>query len=172
MRLYSDGSYEWKGVARVASSGTRRGRFDVEAYRQAKPLISDADIGRFRDKYEGGSDCTTWTTDQQTVVIGIMDGSEGSKAYGLQKQAEKLDAAGKSGGDALRSTADKLTAGAAALRSDGSDGKMANLVSQAAYTAAGGTANGAAAVPVGNTNNTLVNKDNKAGFLSGTGIAK
>lgn len=75
MRLYSDGSYEWTGVAHVTRSGTRRGRFDVEVYRQAKRLISNADIGQFRDKYESGPDCTTWTTDQQTVVIGIEDGA-------------------------------------------------------------------------------------------------
>ena len=99
MRLYSDGSYEWKGVAHVASSGTRRGRFDVETYRQAKRLISDADIGQFRDKYEGGPDCTTWTTDQQTVVIGIMDGSQektivhylGCEGFARQDELRRLE---------------------------------------------------------------------------------
>jgi RHS repeat-associated protein len=116
-----------------------------------------------------------WSDDEWNKFKAIQKAAAadlGAKAYDLQKQADKLDAAGKSGGDALRSTADKLTSGAAALRSDGSDGKMANLVSQAAYTAAGGTANGAAAVPSGDTNKMLVNVDNKAGFLSGTGIAK
>ena len=99
MRLYRDGSYEWTGVAHVARSGTRRGRLDVEAYRQAKRLILEADIGQFRDEYEGGSDCTTWTTDQQTVVISIVEGSQektivhylGCEGFARQDELRRLE---------------------------------------------------------------------------------
>jgi hypothetical protein len=68
----------------------------------------------------------------------------------LNAKADKLDAKGKSGGDALREKAGHLSAGAAALKSNGSDGKVANGYSKEEYAKLpGSTANGAASAPVG-----------------------
>jgi hypothetical protein len=90
----------------------------------------------------------------------------------LDTRADKLDAKGKSGGGELRAAAGHLREGAAALRSDGSDGKMANMVDGATYQAAGGDPNGAAGVPPSNRDIMLVNRDNAKGFFSSTEMAK
>ncbi|WP_394203863.1 RHS repeat-associated core domain-containing protein [Marinagarivorans algicola] len=68
------------------------------------------------------------------------------KAGKLEKKAGKLDAKGKGGGSELRQKASNLKAGANALNSNGSDGKVANAVSGATYQSMGGSANGAAFV--------------------------
>jgi hypothetical protein len=47
----------------------------ADAYRRALQLTSEARIEEFRGKYEGGADCATWTTDQQTVVISVRNSS-------------------------------------------------------------------------------------------------
>ena len=75
MELYSDGRYVWNGRSHVSVAGTRRGRMTADAYRLALHLTSEARIEEFRDNYEGGADCATWTTDQQTVVIGLRNSS-------------------------------------------------------------------------------------------------
>jgi hypothetical protein len=93
------------------------------------------------------------------------------RASKLESKADKLDAKGKSGGSDLRSQASELREGAAALRSDGSDGKMANMLDGAAYEAAGGTPGGAAAVPRSDRDTMLVNRDNVDGFF-GLKLAK
>lgn len=56
------------------------------------------------------------------------------RADKMDKKAAKLDAKGKAGGDNLRTASSNLRGGAAALRSDGSDGKMANAVSASDWT--------------------------------------
>lgn len=89
------------------------------------------------------------------------------RADKLDKKADRLDAKGKSGGDALRATAGHLRDGAGALRSDGSDGKMANAVDAATYQGMGGSANGAAFVNGVNGTTMTVNKDNAAAWNSG-----
>ena len=71
------------------------------------------------------------------------------RAGKLEAKAAKRDAKGKRGGDALRQKATSLRGGAAALRSDGSDSKMASVVDQATYTAMGGTEGGVARAQVG-----------------------
>lgn len=63
----------------------------------------------------------------------------------LEAKAAKLDAKGKSGGDALRTKAGYLNAGASALRSDGKDGKVANAVSKEVYASMPGHTEGGAA---------------------------
>jgi RHS repeat-associated protein len=69
------------------------------------------------------------------------------KAAKLDKKAAKLEEKGKTEKAADRRTAaDNLSAGAAVLRSDGSDGRKANAVNSATYQSMGGTANGAAFV--------------------------
>ncbi len=68
----------------------------------------------------------------------------------LNDKADDLDADGKPGGDALREKAGALSAGAAALKSNGSDGKIANGYSKEGYAQLPkSTANGAASAPVG-----------------------
>ena len=94
------------------------------------------------------------------------------RAAKLEKKADKLDKKGKEGGSDMRSRAAALRGGAEAMRSDGSDGKMASMVDSAAYVAAGGTELGAAGVMPSDTNKMLVNRGNAAGFLSSTGMAK
>jgi RHS repeat-associated protein len=71
------------------------------------------------------------------------------RAAKLDQKADKQEAKGKNGAGAMRQKATSLRGGAAALRSDGSDGKMANVVSQSAYTAMGGSAGGVARADVG-----------------------
>lgn len=85
------------------------------------------------------------------------------RAGKLEAKADKLDAKGKSGGAELRATADHLRDGASALRSDGSDGKMANQVDSATCQKMGGTENGAAFV-VGNGPIMTVNEGNAAAW--------
>ncbi len=75
MELYIDGTFVWNGRAHVSVVGKRTGRSMIAAYRQALQLISEANIDGFRDKYEGGADCATWTTDQQTVAISVRTAS-------------------------------------------------------------------------------------------------
>ncbi len=66
----------------------------------------------------------------QKAAAGKME----SKATSLEKQAAKLDKKGKEGGDDLRTAASNLREGAKALRSDGSDGKLAYAGSSSAMT--------------------------------------
>jgi hypothetical protein len=71
----------------------------------------------------------------------------------MDRKADKLDANGKAGGDALGGKADTLRSGVTALRSDGSaatGGYMANAVDQAAYESMGGSVDGAAMVDPNN----------------------
>jgi RHS repeat-associated protein len=63
-----------------------------------------------------------------------------SRAASLEKRAAELDAKGKPGGDALRERATALRAGSAFLKSDGSDGSMAHMLSGAAWTGSAGAA--------------------------------
>ncbi len=71
------------------------------------------------------------------------------RAGKLEAKAAKLDAKGKEGGDAMRQQATSLRGGAAALRSDGSDGKMANVLSQSDFTAKGFSNAAVAAAEIG-----------------------
>ena len=71
------------------------------------------------------------------------------RANKLEARAAKRDAKGKQGGDALRQKATSLRGGAAALLSDGTDGKMANVVDVAAYMALGGSERGPARAEIG-----------------------
>ncbi|GFE88446.1 RHS repeat domain-containing protein [Steroidobacter agaridevorans] len=82
------------------------------------------------------------------------------RAQRLDKQANKLDAKGKPGGDDLRIAATNLRNGAKDLRSDGSDGKLAHAVDGETYVKMGGTTGGAARAEVGG-NEMWINKDNK-----------
>ncbi|RYY02166.1 MAG: hypothetical protein EOO53_14115 [Gammaproteobacteria bacterium] len=71
-------------------------------------------------------------------------------ATGLNAKADKLDKGGKGGGDEKRAQANSLSAGAKALRSDGSDGKVANALSKGDYSKLpNATAAGAALADVG-----------------------
>jgi hypothetical protein len=88
----------------------------------------------------------------------------------MEAKAAKLDAKGKSGGDSLRAKAGNLNAGAAALRSNGSDGKIASAVSSDTYQSMGGSATGAAFVK-GNGPVMTVNIDNKDAWGSGGRMA-
>ena len=85
----------------------------------------------------------------------------------MEAKAAKLDAKGKPSGDALRAKAGHLNSGASALRSNGSDGKIANAVNSATYQSMGGSATGAAFVK-GNGPVMTVNVDNKAAWNSGS----
>ena len=67
------------------------------------------------------------------------------KAAKLEEKAAKAEAKGDAyKAAAARTAAGNLSAGAAALRSDGSDGKIANAVNSATYQSLGGDRNGAA----------------------------
>jgi len=77
MELYRDGRYVWNGRAHVSAIGTRNGGRTSDAYRQAMHLVAAADFESFKDNYETGPDCSTWTTDQQTVVVSVRNGSTG-----------------------------------------------------------------------------------------------
>jgi hypothetical protein len=57
-----------------------------------------------------------------------------NRAAKLEKKADKLEKKGKEGGDNLRTAASNLRKGSDALKSDGSDGKMANAVSAENWT--------------------------------------
>jgi hypothetical protein len=84
-----------------------------------------------------------------------------NRAGKFEAKADKLDAKGKDGGDALRTKAGYLNAGASALRSNGSDGKIANAVSGSVYASMPGhSPNGAASV-ANNGPIMTVNIDNK-----------
>lgn len=89
----------------------------------------------------------------------------------MERRADRLDARGREGGDQLRADAGNLRAGAAALRSDGSDGRMANAVDQATYESMGGSANGAAFVR-NNGPIMTVNRDNAAAWNSGNQMTR
>lgn len=93
------------------------------------------------------------------------------RAAALDQKAAKLDGKGKSGGDTLRATAAHLRDGAAALRSDGSDGKVANRVDAQTYQAMGGSKDGAAFVQ-GNGPIMTVNGGNAAAWTSGTSMSQ
>lgn len=70
------------------------------------------------------------------------------RAEKLERTADKLERKGRSEKAAERRTAaGHLAAGAEALRSDGSDGRIANAVDQAVYRSMGGSVDGAAFVP-------------------------
>lgn len=77
MELYSDGRYVWNGRAHVSVVGTRRGNLTTDAYRQALQLVAESAFESFKDSYEEGQDCSTWTTDQQTVVVSVRNGLKG-----------------------------------------------------------------------------------------------
>ncbi|MES1263999.1 MAG: RHS repeat-associated core domain-containing protein, partial [Peristeroidobacter soli] len=89
-----------------------------------------------------------------------------SRANKLDSKADKLDAKGKQGGAALRAQAARLRDGVAALRSNSSDGKIANAVDAATYQALGGSKNGAAFVKGVGGKVMTVNKDS-TGWNSG-----
>lgn len=85
------------------------------------------------------------------------------KASKLESKANKLDSKGKPGGDRLRSEANSLKAGAASLRSDGSDGKFAYAESGENYAACYPvSAGGAAFVPQSNKNIMIINLSSEA----------
>jgi RHS repeat-associated protein len=88
------------------------------------------------------------------------------RADRMERRADRLDAGGREGGDQLRADAGNLRAGAAALRSDGSDGRMANAVDQATYENMRGSRDGAAFVR-NNGPIMTVNRDNAAAWNSG-----
>lgn len=92
-------------------------------------------------------------------------------ANNLDKKAAGFDAKGKPGGESLRAAAGRLRAGAEALRSDGSDGKIANQVDAATYKSMGGSETGAAFVK-GNGPVMTVNKDNADAWNSGSRMAQ
>jgi hypothetical protein len=72
---------------------------------------------------------TGWTDDTWKKFNAVQQKAAGDmekQAGKLDTKADKLDSKGRSGGDALRQTAGNLRSGAEALRSDGSDGKIAN----------------------------------------------
>jgi RHS repeat-associated protein len=73
------------------------------------------------------------------------------RAAKLDTKAAKLDQKGKSGGDALRQRASALRGGASALRSDGSDGRMANVVDGATFSGMNFDKDAVAAATVGGT---------------------
>jgi RHS repeat-associated protein len=77
------------------------------------------------------------------------------RADKMEAKAAKLDAKNKEGGDALRQQATSLRDGAAALRSDGTDGKLANVLSQSDFMAQGFTNDAAASAEVGGTTMSL-----------------
>ncbi len=79
----------------------------------------------------------------------------------LVAKAAKLDAKGKDGGNELRQTSASLRSGASALRSDGSDGKIANAVDSKTYKEMGGSATGAAFVNGAGGKVMTVNINNK-----------
>ena len=93
------------------------------------------------------------------------------RADALDKKADKLEAKGKSGGDTLRATAGHLRDGASALRSDGSDGKLANRVDAKTYQSMGGSENGAAFVK-GNGPIMTVNGGNAAAWTTGASMSQ
>ncbi len=95
----------------------------------------------------GFADDNEWNkfNKMQQKAADQMEGRAGK----LEGKAAKLDAAGKEGGAGLRQQGTALRGGVAALRSDGSDGKMANVVSQAEYTKMGGSEGGVARAQVG-----------------------
>ena len=93
------------------------------------------------------------------------------RADALDKKADKLDAKGKSGGDTLRATAGNLRDGASALRSDGSDGKLANRVDAKTYQSMGGSESGAAFVK-GNGPIMTVNGGNAAAWTTGASMSQ
>ena len=84
----------------------------------------------------------------------------------LDAKAARLDAKGKPGGDGLRQRAGSLREGAAALRSDGSDGKVANAMDAKQYQSMGGSPTGAAMVQNVNPNVMNVNLGNPELFAS------
>jgi RHS repeat-associated protein len=84
------------------------------------------------------------------------------RAAKLEQKAAKLDAKGKEGGEKLKARSANLREGAQALKSDGSDGKMANAVDAATYQSMGGSADGVAFVK-GNGPIMTFNKGNSAG---------
>lgn len=94
------------------------------------------------------------------------------RATKLEEKADKLDAKGKKGGDSLRKTAGHLRDGASALRSDGSDGKIANAVDSLTYQSSGGTESGAAFVAKNDRNTMVINKDNSAAWASGSRMSQ
>jgi RHS repeat-associated protein len=90
---------------------------------------------------------TGWTDDKWKKFKAIQQKTANDmekQAGKLDKQADKLDAKEEGSGDKLRTAATNLRGGAAALRSDGSDGKVANAVDSKTYIALGGSAAGAA----------------------------
>jgi hypothetical protein len=117
---------------------------------------------------------TGWTDDTwkkfnaaQQKAAGDMEKQAGK----LDAKADKLDAKGKSGGDALRQTAGNLRSGAASLRSDGSDGKIANALDTKTYVGMGGTEGGAARVP-DKGNVMLVNIGNADAWKAGNTMSQ
>ncbi len=72
--------------------------------------------------------------------------------------------AGKYSADGLNKAAGTLRSGAGALRSDGSDGRVANLVSSAAYQGLGGGSSGAAFINGAGGSIMTVNGGNQAGW--------
>jgi hypothetical protein len=103
----------------------------------------------------------------QQKAAGKMEG----RAEKINAKADKLDASGKAGGDALRSKAGSLSAGASALRSNGSDGKVANAVSGAVYASTPGTSAGGAAYVANHGPIMTVNIDNKNAWGRNAGEA-
>jgi len=93
------------------------------------------------------------------------------KAGALEKKADRIDAAGKDGADGLRAVAGRLRDGAAALRSDGADGKVADRVDSKTYQEMGGSKDGAAFVK-GNGPVMTVNGGNLAAWASGTSMSQ
>jgi RHS repeat-associated protein len=83
--------------------------------------------------------------EMQKIAAKHMD----KRADKLMSKSLKQDIKGKSDGDKLRAEARALRAGAEALKSDGSDGKLANVVDEAAYMAKGHDPDAVASAEVG-----------------------
>lgn len=136
--------------------------FNLYAYVKNDPMNRSDPTGAY-GRGDGFTDEEWKRFDKiQRAAAGDME----RRAARFEAKADKLDAKGKSGGSDLRATAGHLREGAAALRSDGSDGKMANQVDSATYQKMGGTENGAAFVR-GNGPIMTVNKDNAAAWSVG-----
>jgi RHS repeat-associated protein len=86
-----------------------------------------------------------------------------TRAIKMERTADRRDANGRPGGAALRQQATALRGGAAALTSDGSDGKIASVLSGTDYVRQGGTAKGVALAEIGGSKMWL-NRDRSDGW--------
>ena len=142
-------------------------QFNLYAYVGNDPVNATDPSGR----YGRG---TGWEgRDKEWQAFGkAQDRSAGDmerRAGKLEDKASKLDSKGKPGGDIRRQEAASLRAGASALRSDGSDGRMANAVNRATYVKMGGSPTGAAMV-AGNGPIMTVNLGNAAAWAGSSAL--